>query len=442
MGRPVLFVFCGLGFFLLVVFACVPDYRYAGEPVTGDERGDERTGDVPIVPPVDEAGLRRGALSAGGEHTCVVRSGQAFCWGDDSAGQLAHPRPTRAPAAALLGDGKPLTGVTEVGTGENFTCAIADGKAYCWGGNSVGQTGTEDFENHPSATRVKPEAATGDLVHIAVGSFTSCAIKTSGDVICWGLNRAGIIPGEPLDYIRGAKRIDALKGAKKLALGLEFGCAIRADDTVACWGANEHRQSGSATSESCFFSFDSVTTPCVRTPTAVPGLSPVIDLVVAFHHACAIERGGAVKCWGFHQWGDLGPTVDAATCTINDAGEPCSERAWPVVGAGAVLLSSGGNSEGAVSCYSGGDAGVFCWGFNGYAGLGQGQNDNDPHPDPLPVRSETLEDLPNAVDLSTGRTHSCVLMPSGKVLCWGVDLNDAGIFATLPSARRATEIPF
>lgn len=79
---------------------------------------------------------------AGADHVCAVkRGGSVVCWGAGTKGQLGGgavadasvPRPTVVPS---------ITGARAVWTGGTHTCALLDeGRAYCWGSNSLGELG-------------------------------------------------------------------------------------------------------------------------------------------------------------------------------------------------------------------------------------------------------------------------------------------------------------
>jgi hypothetical protein len=110
---------------------------------------------VPVA--VNTSGVLAGktvtAISAG-DHSCAVADGRAFCWGYNSSGQLGNNSTTGSKVpVAVRADSGPLAGktVTAVTAGGSHSCAVADGKAYCWGNNEQGQLG--DY-NMPTDSKV------------------------------------------------------------------------------------------------------------------------------------------------------------------------------------------------------------------------------------------------------------------------------------------------
>jgi len=91
------------------------------------------------------------ALSAGAEHTCGIGTGNgAWCWGQDANSELGAETSETCPSssATLPCSRRPLAVTTNqsfasISGGGHHTCAVTTGgKAYCWGNNSNGQLGT------------------------------------------------------------------------------------------------------------------------------------------------------------------------------------------------------------------------------------------------------------------------------------------------------------
>ncbi len=111
------------------------------------------TTSVALEPTAVNGGIIFLALSAGAEHTCGIGTGNtAQCWGENGSGQLGA-QVTETCTSASGRTVAPCTHrAVPVGTNQIFasifagghhTCAITTGgKAYCWGDNSNGQLGT------------------------------------------------------------------------------------------------------------------------------------------------------------------------------------------------------------------------------------------------------------------------------------------------------------
>ncbi len=92
-------------------------------------------------------GLESGvsAISVGGLHTCAMKDGGAWCWGSNGFGELGNsstydrfaPRESAVPVPVLGLQG----GVSAISAGSGHTCALKDGGVWCWGQNQYGQLG-------------------------------------------------------------------------------------------------------------------------------------------------------------------------------------------------------------------------------------------------------------------------------------------------------------
>ena len=80
-------------------------------------------------------------------HSCLLRNGKAFCWGDDTYGELGNNTTTTTPQSTPVAvyTGGVLSGLTlvQISAGQDWTCALAStGNAYCWGNNSIASAAT------------------------------------------------------------------------------------------------------------------------------------------------------------------------------------------------------------------------------------------------------------------------------------------------------------
>ena len=82
------------------------------------------------------------AVSAGSTHACaLITGGTLECWGYDGSGELGNGStnssgiPYPVPVNGVGGSGT-LSAATQVSAGNQFTCAVASGNAYCWGSDT------------------------------------------------------------------------------------------------------------------------------------------------------------------------------------------------------------------------------------------------------------------------------------------------------------------
>ena len=135
-----------------------------------------------------ESSVRFDSISAGFGHTCALSGGRAFCWGRNDRGQLgtvrADERCEGIPCNPLPVRVSALEGITSISAGGDHTCAIASGDTYCWGSNQYGQLGVETRTGaNPRPMRLtRPER----FVSIEARGISTCARTSSGNRVCWG----------------------------------------------------------------------------------------------------------------------------------------------------------------------------------------------------------------------------------------------------------------
>jgi alpha-tubulin suppressor-like RCC1 family protein len=149
-------------------------------------------------------------VSTGYDHVCAVdTSGKAYCWGGSdygTSGELGDGNSTDYAFPVRVISGTAIS-YTQISAGENYSCALdKNGKAYCWGDNSSGQLGNGNTTGQAvpvlvSASGVSFTSITasglgylgGYILTGIPGGNTTCATATTGDIYCWGyLNSAGL----------------------------------------------------------------------------------------------------------------------------------------------------------------------------------------------------------------------------------------------------------
>jgi alpha-tubulin suppressor-like RCC1 family protein len=241
-------------------------------------------------------------------------------------------------------------------------------------------------------------------VRLAAGDSHSCALTSTGGVRCWGWNKYGQLGNGTIDPIPPdmfeSEAVDVhglSEGVVAIAAGTEHTCAVMDGahgGGVRCWGRNRTGQLGDGTD---------VDRP---TPVDVKELGGVVAIAAGHLHTCALTCGGGVKCWGGNWAGQLGDGTTEDRHTPVDV-HGLSEG---VVAIGANYFHTCAVMDGAHG------GGVKCWGNNESGRLGDGTTENR-H---TPVDVKGLSG--RVVAIAAGGYHTCALMGSGGVKCWGQNL--------------------
>ena len=272
-------------------------------------------------------------VSAGGEHTCGVRSGRhpglldrvqhrrsslrpplAPFWSPLALARAAATRArsradgtlacwgftattkTMPPAGPLHPDrrrqrsymrGQELTAPWPVGgstaTGEATPPA---GRFIQVGDGGLGHTCGVKSGRHPGLLggkpSDKPRPPPGLFTQVSAGFFHTCGPKRRSHLACWGSNFVGEA-NPPAGLFT------------QVIAGAAHNCAIKSDGTVACWGDN---------------SFGQATPPAGR----------FTQISAGGFHTCGLTSDGTLSCWGDNSFGPGQATPPAGLFTQVSAG--------------------------------------------------------------------------------------------------------------------------
>jgi alpha-tubulin suppressor-like RCC1 family protein len=222
-------------------------------------------------------------------------------------------------------------------------------------------------------------------------------------------------PGE-MASIAGGVDLGAGRTVRRVTAGAKHTCAQLDDDSVKCWGQNTSGQLGLGD-----------TAPRGVTPgqmgDALPrvqvGAFPVHSLVAGYESTCVLVDNGSglyAKCWGDNGMGQLGlgdvrsrgvAAGDMTALPFIDLGDGRSAR----------VLAAGSSH----TCALRDDGSLVCWGFNQYGQLGAGHR-LDVGEAPMQMGNALVPvnlSLGPLRDVRLGNWFSCALFESGRVTCWG-----------------------
>lgn len=297
-------------------------------------------------------------LAVGIHHSCAVSGGKLFCWGDGSNGQLGNGDYVNGLVPTAVAGQLAHSTITAVSVGRSHSCAIAADKAYCWGKNEYRQLGDGTTES-TSALPVVVKGLIGKTVtDISSGLSETCAVA-EGRAYCWGAQEAGGLGDGIVSGLRAAPAAvgGLLEGlvVTRVAIDRGLGCAIaHAPDAplssaVYCWGRNFYGQLGNGLT-------DPSPVPVAVTMDGVLAGRTVTDVAVISGHtsgiatACVIASGDPF-CWGFGLSGQLGNGVTESSSI------PVAVQTGGVIAPGTTTAIAVGNglscavSDGVASCW-------------------------------------------------------------------------------------------
>ncbi|MCH9680058.1 MAG: hypothetical protein K0V04_01390 [Deltaproteobacteria bacterium] len=360
-------------------------------------------------------------LAPGGSHTCAaLDTGSVRCWGNGSAGRtglgqgvtIGDDEPASAAAVVTLG-----AAVDQIVAGASHTCVrYVDAAVRCFGRSLEGQLGygvPGDIgdDEAPNEAPFVLLGGTVSMLSSSAGAFHNCALLEQGGVRCWGLADNGRLGVPGLTGAIGDDEelallptVDVGGTAVDVAVGAEHSCVRFAGGGVRCWGHNASGQLGQGNTDDVGDN---------ESPASVPTIAlggPVAQIAAGFFHNCVLLEAGFVRCWGRGNNGRLGY---GNTVWIGDNEVPSS--AGNVDVGGVVVELTAGNAH---SCARLDTGAVRCWGWAGMGQLGYGDLE-DVGDDEVPAEAGDVPLGAPAVRIAAGGNHTCALLDTGRVRCWG-----------------------
>ena len=251
-------------------------------------------------------------------------------------------------------------------------------------------------------------ACTMGAVALASGesAYQTCAVR-GGGVRCWGRNSWGQLGNESSanlgDEPGELPSVDIKAGGvvSKIVAGEVHACALLATKKVRCWGLSSNYSLGVEQGN------DGWGDAPGEMPTAEALVGDVADIDTGAGHTCVLFTPGSVRCWGSKSFGVLGqPGLQFET----------TPDKLPDVFLGGVVQQVAVGTYHNCAVLVGG--GVRCWGRNDYGQLGYPGVDvvgDNEKPGDMPLVNVGGP----VVQVDVGLFHSCALLASGALRCWG-----------------------
>ncbi|HEV8357353.1 MAG TPA: hypothetical protein VGQ17_11365 [Gemmatimonadales bacterium] len=205
----------------------------------GDSTNAQRTAPVAVAGRISFS-----AVTAGTDHTCAVATatGTAYCWGDNTSGQLGDGSTTARNSPVPVAGGHRFI---EISAGGNHTCGVTGAlEVYCWGENADGQLG-----DGTTTPRTVPVLVAGGVsfVRIEVGGQFSCAEANDQALYCWGRNLEGELGIGTLTSHLTPQPVAGNVNPTGIAGGGRHACTTTFNGVAYCWGSNTFGKLGDGT---------------------------------------------------------------------------------------------------------------------------------------------------------------------------------------------------
>jgi alpha-tubulin suppressor-like RCC1 family protein len=224
-------------------------------------------------------------------------------------------------------------------------------------------------------------------IQLTAGGASTCALRKDGTVLCWGARDNGRLGDGKNRDSSVPSLVNGLSDATQISAGDAHVCAVRSSGAVACWGYNYSGQLGDGTQNDA----DSIK--------SVQGLSDATMVGGGVNYTCALKKDATVACWGDNGGGQLGDGSTNKHLTPMVVPNLKDVMSIAVGGWHVCALTKTGD--------------VWCWGQNDDGQVGTDTSGMDVH---VPTQ---VKGLSGVTALSSGREHTCALLPTGQIKCWG-----------------------
>lgn len=338
----------------------------------------------------------------GDAYYCGIKLNHSlWCWGYTRYGQLANSTIASSSGPVSVQNAAAWRAVS---AGVHHTCAIAmndvsdvDQRLYCWGDNSYGQLGISTTQ--PTSSTPVAVDSLSRWIAVATGAYHSCGIKpsnstTSGTLWCWGANGYGQVGVNSIEgKFTTPTKVSEDADWSAVAAGEDHTCALKESGALWCWGYNAYGQVGVGSRANQI------------APLQIDAATQWKSVASGGRHTCATTFANLLRCWGANDRGQLG-TGDTDDRLMPTAVQEDVAKLWTTVAAGSKHTCAISASE------------LWCWGDNNEGQLADATEVATRRLTPKLSTSSVLK-------VSSGGKHSCVTYLD-KYGIWCAGANDFG----------------
>ncbi|MFN8367833.1 MAG: M12 family metallo-peptidase [Candidatus Kapaibacterium sp.] len=187
--------------------------------------------------------------------------------------------------------------IISVAAGGNSSVALkSNGDVYCWGKNNFGQCGDGNI-SASGVTKPKKVEGIANVIAVAAGETYTMALKNDGTLWAWGslegqTNLLGV--GDGVEVVRMHPTF-VMSGVISISTHTNFAMALKSDGTVYIWGNNIHQQLGLGNN-----------TGDKSSPQKILNLNSIEKVFCASNTGFALSSTGSLYSWGFGTHGERG----------------------------------------------------------------------------------------------------------------------------------------
>lgn len=316
-----------------------------------------------------------------------------------------------------------------ISTGFFHTCfhSTINEKLRCYGDNYFGQLGlglnpgTKDVPS-PFATVgdtsselnsyfVSLSNSSYEVLDIAAGGYHTCVHIRGHEtgVKCFGSNSrqwgqlglgvesSRVIGRHKAEMGENLKTVNmgTTAAIRKLVSGYAHTCVLLENHKVSCWGWNNYGQLGAGD----------------RNNALIPATIPEFlfsDISLGKSHTCGILKSQELLCWGNNDCGQVG---------VGEVGIHATPVTIEIPSLRVIEVSAGGSHTCVITL----DRVLKCWGNNLYGQIGTGTNQTKVLAnESIPIVFGDHRNV-GVVHVAAGEDHTCALLATGDVYCWGLN---------------------